>query len=469
MAGFKLSAGVGLLSLATRSVIAVPIVSEPTTTFAPPAMTAPPVRPHSNVTYHGPYTGPPPTTTGALTTDVLAPSIPALPPGPNAYKYPSDGQLHAPLPAPYTPSGGDGTNGSEPVYRMLSDWDYQSIALTLYVEWIELDLFHWGLATFSEEEFEEAGITAEDRFLIQFMAEQEVGHATLLSNMLGPSAPVQCEYDYPCHNVREWLDFCQKVARFGEAGVYGFLNHLDAHDVGQMLLQSITVEARQQLIFRQFDGLFPTPEWFTIGIPQSWAWSLLAPYISACPANQTRLVWQNFPSLYILNQPNPARVNGSDVWRETTGGYTNTLSTADIDDPACEACANSSEVGVDCSPAISRNRSEPLSYPGRQVFLEWDDPGLPVGPNNSYVTDTQAGAPAFAAWVSQLNVTYTPLQDVRGNSAWTVQPGAETFEGDPQVNGTIFLLLTDLDLFVTPFNVSLLNPHVRAVAIYQAG
>jgi hypothetical protein len=35
----------------------------------------------------------------------------------------------------------------------------------------ELDLFHYGLARFSEEEFEAAGINAEDRFLIQFMAE----------------------------------------------------------------------------------------------------------------------------------------------------------------------------------------------------------------------------------------------------------------------------------------------------------
>lgn len=465
----KTAAGAVLLSLATCSV-AVPVedvVSVPTTTFtSEPASTAP-VRPHTNVTYHGPYTGPPPTTTGALTTDVLAPSIPALPPGPNAYDYPSDGKLHAPLPAPYTPAGGDGTNGSAPVYRMLSDFDYESLALALYQEWIELDLFHWGLATFSVAEFEAAGLTAEDRYLIQFMAEQEVGHVTLVSNMLGAQAPMQCSYNYPVTNVREFIDFCQKLTRFGEAGVYGFLNHLNAHDVGQLLLQSITTEARQQMIFRQFEGLFPMPEWFIVGIPQSWAWSLLSPYISSCPENQTRLVWQNFPSLNILNQPNPARINGADVWNETTGGYTNTLSTADIS--VEDDCLNSNEVGVSCGPAITHNRSVPLSYPGRQVFLEWDAPGQPIGPNNSYVTSTTAAAPVFAAWVSQLNVTYTPLQGIEGNRAWTAQPNMSTFEGDPAVNGTMFLVLTDLDLYVTPFNLTMLNPHVCAVALYQAG
>jgi hypothetical protein len=52
-------------------------------------------------------------------------------------------------------------------------------------EWIELDLFHHGLAQFSASEFDAAGINAQDRFVIQFMAEQELGHATMLTNILG--------------------------------------------------------------------------------------------------------------------------------------------------------------------------------------------------------------------------------------------------------------------------------------------
>ncbi|KAK0615081.1 hypothetical protein B0T17DRAFT_497923 [Bombardia bombarda] len=465
MVALKVSTGAALLGFVARS-LAVPVVSEATTTFSAEATPAvvPPDVPHTNVTSHGPYTGTP-TTTGALLTDVLAASIAPLPPKPNP--YPSDGELHAPEPAPYTPAGGTDTNGTIPDYKVKSDFDYESIALGLYQEWIELDLFHWGLATFSPEEFEEAGLTAEDRYLIEFMADQEVGHATLLSNILGPSAPVQCTYNYPVTNIREFIDFCQKLTRFGESGVYGFLNHLDAHDVGQLLLQSITTEARQQMIFRQFEGLFPMPVWFEVGIPQSWAWTLLAPYISSCPANQTRLAWQNYPAVYILNQPNPARINGSSAWNETTGPYTNTLSTADIKPE--EDCSASKEVGVNCSPAITRNRSEPLSYPGRQVFLQWDEPGKPIGPNNSYITNTTVAQPTFAAWVTQLNVTYTPLQNVSDNTAYTIQPNVSTFAGDPGINGTMFLVLTDLDLYVTPYNISMLNPHVYGLALYQSG
>lgn len=67
------------------------------------------------------------TSVGALSTTVIAPSIPQLPPGPEATSYPRDGQLHGAEPAPYTPSGGLGTNGSEPVYAPETDFDFQSM------------------------------------------------------------------------------------------------------------------------------------------------------------------------------------------------------------------------------------------------------------------------------------------------------------------------------------------------------
>lgn len=452
----------------------MPFASKPQTTLTSQPTVTPSVVPVANVTSHGPYSGPSPTTTGALST-TLVPSTPVegSPINPDAIAYLADGNLHAPQPAPYTPSGGVGFNGTVPIYKVQSDFDYQSLALALFHEWIELDLFHWGLATFSAAEFDAYGIGAEDRHLIAHMADQEIGHATVLSNMLGPNAPKQCTYNYPVTNVREFVDFNQKLTRWAEAGVYGFLGHLNSQPAAQLLLQSITVEARQQMVFRQFGGQDPMPEWHTVGIPQSWAWTFLAPYISSCPYNQTRLVWQNFPALRVLNQPNPARINGSDVWNETIASPPNSganvLSTAGI--PAKDLCVNATSKTSDCKAAIAQNRTNPLSYPGRQVFLSWDEPGKPVGPNNSYITSTAVSIPRFAAWVSQLNVTYSPLLNVSfaDRTAYTFQPNASTWAGDPQINGTMFLALTDDDVFVTPYNLSLINPHVHSLAVYQAG
>ncbi|KAN0068571.1 hypothetical protein V8E54_013295 [Elaphomyces granulatus] len=431
------------------------------------AITAP-VRPHSTSLPHGRFSGTA-NEMGALNNSVVGTGIVApLPVDPEATKYPSDGQLHEPQPAPYVPAGGLETNGTIPVYKAESDWDYESLALALYQEWIELDLFHNGLDRFSADDFIAAGLGAEERFLIRYMADQELGHLTMISNILGPQAPQQCVYNYPYRTVREFFDFCQKLTRFGEAGVYGYLLHLNSREAAQLLLQAITTEARQQLIFRQFDGVFPMPEWFQVGIPQSWAWTLLAPHISYCPGNQTRLAWQNFPALWVLNQPNPARQNGSAGFNETIEAGTNTLNSTVASSDAC--APNSTDTLNDCRLAITQNRIIPLSYPGRRVELAWESPGKLVGPNNSYITSSQAGSPKYVAWVTQLNVTYSPLQVSNSTFGSTIQPNFTTYTGDPAVNGTMFIAITDDDLQLSPFNISFINPHVVAgPALYQAG
>lgn len=376
-------------------------------------------------------------------------------------------------------------------------------------------------------------MTASDRELIAFMAQQEIGHATMLSNILGARAPQQCNYIYPYTNVREFVDFCQKLTRWGEAGVYGFLAHLDSRESATLLTQSITTEARQQMIFRQFEGLFPMVEWFEVGIPQSWAWTLLAPFISSCPENQTRLIWQNFPTLMVVNQPDPwipgtsrnfssgnnrtnghnatgynftssgdqiSRLNTTSGFNQTAGfgfnqttGINNTVGpgVSIPKSPKGSGRFNSSTSANDCGASVSKIRPVPLTAPGRRVLLQWDLPGKKIGPNDSYITttETKAGSAKYVLWVSQLNITYTPLYVVNGTNStestngtngsnstiygirgYTTQPSLETYQGDPAFNGTIFIAITDSDPYVSPFNLSLINPHVVAgPALYQAG
>lgn len=87
---------------------------------------------YTSATYHGPYTGTP-TTTGAVEgPTTLAASIAPLPLNPTATYYNTGGKPLNPFPAPYTPAGGLGTNGSLPRYMVESDFDYESIALGLY-------------------------------------------------------------------------------------------------------------------------------------------------------------------------------------------------------------------------------------------------------------------------------------------------------------------------------------------------
>lgn len=154
---------------------------------------------------------------------------------------------------------------------------------------------------------------------------------------------------------------------------------------------------------------------------------------------------------------------------ESTGNRTGDPSLSTI--PQNETCINVNVTGYGCGPAIAHNRSEPLSFAGKLVNLTWDAPGKAVGPNNSYITSVSsvAGEAAYVAWVSQLNLTYTPLTITGNNTGYTYQPAGNTYMDDPAINGTMFIAVTDTDMYLTPFNLTMINPHVIALGLYQAG
>jgi len=68
-----------------------------------------------------------------------------------------------------------------------------------------------------------------------------------------------------------------------------------------------------------------------------------------------------------------------------------------------------------------------------------------------------------------LNLTYTPLTITVPNSGSSYQPPNEVYETDPAVNGTVFIALTDSDLYLTSFNLTMINPHVWALGLFNAG
>lgn len=100
-------------------------------------------------------------------------------------------------------------------------------------------------------------------------------------------------------------------------------------------------------------------------------WTVLAPYITSCPAENPRIQWQNFPALNVTNSP-----NASVLTKETM-------------------------------PAITHNRMMALSQPGNQLNLTWESPGKQVGPDLSYNTTTSAGAPKVFFFIEPLvNLAY---------------------------------------------------------------
>ncbi|KGO69355.1 hypothetical protein PITC_095370 [Penicillium italicum] len=89
--------------------------------YLPAASVIIPQNGYNSAPYHGPFTSTP-TTTGAVTAPAtLAASIVPLPPNPTATYYNADRIPKEPIPAPYTPIGGLGTNRTKPRYIVNSD------------------------------------------------------------------------------------------------------------------------------------------------------------------------------------------------------------------------------------------------------------------------------------------------------------------------------------------------------------
>ena len=177
-----------------------------------------------------------------------------------------------------------------------------------------------------------------------------------------------------------------QIAAIGESGILGFIEHLDSRAAAQLLAQTLTASSREQIIFRQYEGLFPVPVDFQTAITQSMMWTMLAPLILSCPAGNPVIEFQNFPGLNVV-----VRFFWLSTFYLSSPALLTHASTQNNPDPT--PFINTSIPDNNTNPAVTHNRSIPLSFPGRQVNLTWELPGQAVGPNSSSVTNTSAGAP----------------------------------------------------------------------------
>jgi hypothetical protein len=174
-----------------------------------------------------------------------------------------------------------------------------------------------------------------------------------------------------------------------------------------------------------------------MGLPQTYAWTLLNQYITTCPDSNPRINFNAFPLLFVLNQP--------------------------------------SLPPNDSKSAVSTNNTA-LWIPGQEIQLAWDMVGKKTGPDSQggYYTavSPDAGQPKFAAFIHQLNVTYVPLGNVstENRTATTTFPDFRMFNSTngPNVNGTVFVSLTDDDTVYSPYNLSAINDHTLAVGWIHA-
>jgi hypothetical protein len=157
------------------------------------------------------------------------------------------------------------------------------------------------------------------------------------------------------------------------------------------------------MAFRQFLGVPGMDVYFEPGIPQAWAWTLLAPWIQSCPSETPRIGWSNYASLTVDNNPSLI-FDGS-------------------------------------KSAVSTNISR-LVTAGDKIEFSWIPAGEKIGPNNSYTTVSPGGStPKYALWAHQLNATYAPLTLTSETTGYAYLPKGDVYNTEisksgPAINGT---------------------------------
>lgn len=147
--------------------------------------------------------------------------------------------------------------------------------------------------------------------------------------------------------------------------------------------------------------------YFEPGVPQAWAWTLLAPYIQSCPEENPRVEWSNFPKLNVDNNPSLTYAGSR--------------------------------------AAVSTNVTQLVNV-GETIYFSWEDPGKKVGPDLSYTTSKNGGTPTHALWVHQINATLAPLTLTGPNSGYAKLPGGDVF--DTSIARMYQLLLCDRNLML---------------------
>ncbi|TPX42101.1 hypothetical protein SeLEV6574_g05757 [Synchytrium endobioticum] len=181
--------------------------------------------------------------------------------------------------------------------RDISAKDFAFWVLGMNLELLELELFNRGIEQFSAKDWEKIGYPPYFSYLLKFMRDQEVSHASEINRILKGRGPRPCVYQFPYHDAQSYADLSQAVTAVGEAAYLGFTWQLDNRTSILTSTQIFTTEARQNAVWKAGVKENPLNAHFDTPLTASQAWTLAAPYIVACPKTNPPVPFKRFPTL----------------------------------------------------------------------------------------------------------------------------------------------------------------------------
>lgn len=204
----------------------------------------------------------------------------------------------------------------------INDGVILNYALTL--EHLEATFYAQGLKNFTQQQFANAGFNAAFYDNLKVIASDEATHVEFLTGALQAVniTPVAaCNYDFPYTSPKTFIELASVLEGVGVSAYLGaaqyIANKAYLTDAGSVL----TVEARHSAIIRNSISEVPFAYPFDTPLDFDEVYTLAAQFITSCPSSNPTLPVKAFPSLSVLNAPDPVET-GDKIYLITASGTT---------------------------------------------------------------------------------------------------------------------------------------------------
>ncbi|KAK4494875.1 hypothetical protein PRZ48_014231 [Zasmidium cellare] len=193
--------------------------------------------------------------------------------------------------------------------------DAQILNYALTLEHLEATFYQEGLANFTQQDFEDAGLGGLFYNNLKEIAHDETTHVSFLTGALqaaGAPATAACDYAFGTTTLAEFVTVANVLEGVGVSAYLGAAASIVNKDYLTAAGSILTVEARHSAFWRenQSPPQSPFPSPFDIPLDFNEVYSLAVQFITSCPKSNPPLPVKAFPAI-TLTSPSGEVVNGT--------------------------------------------------------------------------------------------------------------------------------------------------------------
>lgn len=180
----------------------------------------------------------------------------------------------------------------------ITDLDVLQFALTL--EHLENVFYKNALSTFTQDDFTNAGFSADYFNQIKFIAHDEEAHVLFLENAIttaGSTPTAACTYNFPFTDIKSFVSLASVLEGVGVSAYLGGAPVISSKDILTAAAAILVSEGLHQSIQR--DSLLEVASAKIVGTPVSpnAIFTLASAFIASCPSTNPPLPFAAFPTL----------------------------------------------------------------------------------------------------------------------------------------------------------------------------